>query len=119
VPAGTNALQYLTQINETAEFGRLFMSRAGVLTFQERIGTTLSAPVAAFHDDGTNFPYDGVGISFEADAVVNRAVVTGLDGKPQPLPMQGLLPHISFRPQASQTACYMSKQALTMQPTIC
>jgi hypothetical protein len=80
VPAGTNALQYLTQINETAEFGRLFMSRAGVLTFQERIGTTLSAPVAAFHDDGTNFPYDGVGISFEADAVVNRAVVTGLDG---------------------------------------
>jgi hypothetical protein len=52
-----------------------------VLTFQERIGTTLSAPVAAFHDDGTNFPYDGVGISFEADAVVNRAVVTGLDGK--------------------------------------
>jgi hypothetical protein len=81
VPAGTNALQYLTQINETAEFGRLFMSRAGVLTFQDRIGTTLSAPVAEFHDDGTNFPYDGVGISFEADAVVNRAVVTGLDGK--------------------------------------
>jgi hypothetical protein len=80
VPAGTNALQYLTQINETAEFGRLFMSSAGVLTFQERIGTTLSAPVAAFHDDGTNFPYDGVGISFEADSVVNRAVVTGLDG---------------------------------------
>jgi hypothetical protein len=57
------------------------MSRAGVLTFQNRIGTTLSAPVAEFHDDGTNFPYDGVGISFEADAVVNRAVVTGLDGK--------------------------------------
>ena len=57
------------------------MSREGMLTFQERIGTTLSAPVAAFHDDGTDFPYDGVGISFEADAVVNRAVVTGLDGK--------------------------------------
>jgi hypothetical protein len=75
VPAGTNALQYLTQINETAEFGRLFMSREGMLTFQNRIGTTLSAPVAEFHDDGTNFPYDGVGISFEADAVVNRAVV--------------------------------------------
>jgi len=81
VPAGTNVLQYLTQINETAEFGRLFMSRAGVLTFESRVGTTSSAPVAAFHDDGTNFPYDGVGISFEADAVVNRAVVTGLDGK--------------------------------------
>jgi hypothetical protein len=80
VPEGTNVLQYLTQINQTAEFGRLFMSRAGVLTFQNRIGNTLSAPVAAFHDDGTNFKYDGVGISFEADSVVNRAVVSGLSG---------------------------------------
>ncbi len=59
VPAGTNALQYLTQINETAEFGRLFMSRSGVLTFQDRIGQTLSAPVADFHDDGTGYKYDG------------------------------------------------------------
>ena len=81
VPAGTNVLQYITQINETAEFGRVFMSRSGVLTFQDRIGNTLSAPLANFHDDGTNFKYDGVGISFEADAVINRSVVTALDGK--------------------------------------
>jgi hypothetical protein len=80
VSAGTNVLQYITQINETAEFGRLFMSRSGVLTFQNRIGNTLSAPVADFHDDGTEYKYDGVGISFEADSVINRAVVTGLDG---------------------------------------
>lgn len=80
VPAGTNVLQYIAQINDTAEFGRLFMSRDGVLTFQNRIGNTISASVADFHDDGTNYKYRGVGISFEADAVVNRAVVTGLDG---------------------------------------
>jgi hypothetical protein len=80
VPAGTNVLQYIAQINDTAEFGRLFMSRAGVLTFQDRIGNTISASVADFHDDGTNYKYNGVGISFESDAVVNRAVVTGLDG---------------------------------------
>ena len=80
VPAGTNVLQYITQINDTAEFGRLFMSRDGVLTFQDRIGNTLSASVADFHDDGTNYAYNGVGISFEADAVVNRVVVTGLNG---------------------------------------
>ena len=80
VPAGTNVLQYITQINETAEFGRVFMSRAGVFTFQDRIGNTLSAPVADFHDDGTEYKYDGVGISFEADSVINRAVVTGLNG---------------------------------------
>jgi len=81
VPAGTNVLAYLSQINDTAEFGRLFMSRDGVLTFQNRIGNTLSAPVVSFHDDGTNTPYDTVGITFEADQVVNRAVVTALDDK--------------------------------------
>jgi hypothetical protein len=80
VPAGTNVLQYITQINETAEFGRVFMSRSGVFTFQNRIGSTLSASVADFHDDGTNYKYNGVGISFEADAVVNRSVVTALNG---------------------------------------
>jgi hypothetical protein len=81
VPAGTNVLAYLSQINDTAEFGRLFMSRTGVLTFQNRVGNTLSAPVVEFYDDGTNTPYDTVGITFEADQVVNRAVVTALDDK--------------------------------------
>ena len=80
VNAGTNALQYITQINETAEFGRVFMSRSGIMTFQNRVGNTISAPVADFHDDGTGIPYTGCGISFQADAVINRAVVTGLNG---------------------------------------
>ena len=80
VPAGTNALNYLNQINQTAEFGRLFMSRAGVLNFTPRVGTTLSASVADFHDDGTEIPYDGLGITFEADAVTNRVYIENLDG---------------------------------------
>ena len=80
VAAGTNVLSYVSQINDTAEFGRVFMSREGVFTFQNRIGNTLSASVADFHDDGTNIPYNGLGISFEADAVINRSVVTGLNG---------------------------------------
>jgi hypothetical protein len=74
VDAGTNTLNYCNQIN-LAEQGRLFMARAGDLTFEPRIGNTLSAPAASFHDDGTNIPYDGVGITFEADQVVNRAAV--------------------------------------------
>jgi hypothetical protein len=80
VAAGTNVLTYVSQVNDTAEFGRVFMSREGVFTFQNRIGNTLSASVADFHDDGTNIPYNGLGISFEADAVINRSVVTGLNG---------------------------------------
>lgn len=78
VPAGTNVLNYLSQINQTAEFGRLFMSRAGVLTFTPRVGTTLSGSVADFHDAGTQIPYDNLGITFEADSVTNRALVQNL-----------------------------------------
>jgi hypothetical protein len=78
VPAGTNVLSYLTQINQTAEFGRLFVSRAGVLTFTPRTGTTLSGSVADFHDDGTEIPYVGLGITFEADQVTNRVLIENL-----------------------------------------
>jgi len=74
VPQGTNVLGYLSDVNE-AEQGRLFMSRDGDLTFDARLGTTLTPAVADFHDDGTNIPYNGVGITFEADQVTNRAVV--------------------------------------------
>ena len=83
VPAGTNVLNYLTQINDTAEFGRLFMSRSGILTFQNRLGNTLAGSSADFHDDGApgTLKFTGVGISFEADQVINRAVVTALDDK--------------------------------------
>ena len=71
---GTNVLGYCSKINE-AEQGRLFMSRDGDLTFQPRIGTTLDPAIADFHDNGTNIPYNGLGITFEADQVTNRAVV--------------------------------------------
>ena len=71
---GENVLGYCSKINE-AEQGRLFMSRDGDLTFQPRIGTTLDPAIADFHDNGTNIPYNGLGISFESDQVVNRAVV--------------------------------------------
>ena len=80
VAAGTNTLGYITQINQ-AEQGRVFMSRAGVLTFQPRIGSTLSGPVIQFSDDGTGTHYDEVEIEFDADGVVNRAYVQALDGK--------------------------------------
>jgi hypothetical protein len=78
VPAGTNVLGYLLQINQTAEFGRFFVSRDGVLTFTPRVGTTLTAPAIDFMDDGTGVPYDGLGITFEADAVINRVYIENL-----------------------------------------
>jgi len=80
VQAGTNTMQYLNAINQ-AEQGRLFMSRDGELTFQPRVGATLSGSVLTFADDGTATPYDEVQIEFDADGVVNRAYVEALDGK--------------------------------------
>jgi hypothetical protein len=80
VPAGTNVLGYLLQINQTAEFGRFFVARDGVLTFTPRVGTTLSAPAVSFVDNGVGVPYDGLGITFEADAVINRVYIENLDG---------------------------------------
>lgn len=75
VPNGTSVAAYMAKINESVQ-GRIFVARDGTFTFQDRIGTTLSAPIATFHDDGTNIPFDAVGISFEANEVVNRASVT-------------------------------------------
>ena len=80
VQAGTNTMQYLNAINQ-AEQGRLFMSRDGELTFQPRVGATLSGSVLTFADDGTATPYDEVQIEFDADGVINRAYVEALDGK--------------------------------------
>jgi hypothetical protein len=75
VPNGTSVAAYMAKINESVQ-GRIFIARDGTFTFQDRIGDTLSASSADFHDDGTNIPYDNVGISFEANQVINRASVT-------------------------------------------
>jgi len=75
VDAGTNVLEYCSRIQQ-AEQGRLYMSRDGDITFDARLGNTLSGSVADFHDDGTNYKFNGLGITFESDQVINRASVT-------------------------------------------
>jgi hypothetical protein len=77
VPEGTNVKAYIDQIQQ-AEQGRIFLSRTGDLTSQPRIGNTLSGSVADFHDDGTNIPYNSLGIIFNADLIVNRASIQHL-----------------------------------------
>ena len=74
---GTNVKAYIDQI-QAAEQGRIFMSRAGVLNSDPRIGNTLSGSVADFHDDGTQIPYNNLAITYNADQIVNRASVQHL-----------------------------------------
>jgi hypothetical protein len=75
VAQGTSVATYANDIN-LAEQGRVFISRDGVFTTQNRLGNTLSGSVADFHDDGTQIPYNNVDISFQADQVKNYAAVT-------------------------------------------
>ena len=77
VAEGTNVKAYIDQI-QAAEQGRIFMSRTGDITSQPRIGNTLSGSVADFHDDGTNIPYNSLGIIYNADLIVNRASIQHL-----------------------------------------
>jgi hypothetical protein len=77
IAEGTNVKAYIDQI-QAAEQGRIFMSRTGDITSQPRIGNTLSGSVADFHDDGTNIPYNSLGIIFNADLIVNRASIQHL-----------------------------------------
>jgi len=71
----TNASGYVQQIVD-AEQGRLFMSRAGELTYQPRIGTTLAAVSAKFSDAGSDIPFNDITIEFDQNNVVNKASVT-------------------------------------------
>ena len=77
VAEGTNVKAYIDQIQQ-AEQGRIFMSRTGDITSQPRVGNTLSGSVADFHDDGTNIPYNSLGIIYNADLIVNRASIQHL-----------------------------------------
>jgi hypothetical protein len=98
---GQNVLDYLRLVNE-AEQGRLFIDREGVLVFENRIGATLSAPVADFHDDGTNYPYRGVDISFGADKVVNLVYVQTINNK-----------NATAQNTASQSEYFVQSRAIT------
>jgi len=75
IAANTNAAAYCQMIVD-GEQGRLFMSRAGELTYQPRIGTTLAAVSATFSDAGSDIPFNDITIEFDQNNVVNKASVT-------------------------------------------
>jgi len=72
---GTNVKSYFEQITQTAERGRIFIDREGVLVSQDRIGNTLSAPVRRV--------FRQLGITFKAEDLVNRVAVTPAGGTQQ------------------------------------
>ena len=83
ISEGTNVKAYFDDITYTAERGRIYVDREGTLVSEDRIGTTLSAPVVTFSDLGTDTPYRQLGITFAAEDIVNRVAVTPLGGTQQ------------------------------------
>lgn len=80
ISEGTSVTQYLRAISDDAEAGRVYVSRDGDLTFDARLGNTLSGPSVTFKDDGTETAYSGLSIDFSTDQVINRATVERVGG---------------------------------------
>ena len=84
IAEGTNVKAYFDEITYSAERGRIFVDREGVLVSQNRIGVVLSNPVAVFSDTNpADIPYRALGITFAAEDIVNRVAVTPAGGTQQ------------------------------------
>ena len=83
IQQGTNVKAYFDQITSTAERGRIFVDREGVLVSQNRIGFVVGPPEIEFGDDGTLAPFRDLSIAFRAEDIINRAEVTRLGGATQ------------------------------------
>jgi len=73
ISAGTNALDYLQQI-EATELGSLFIAKNGNLRFKERNSSLNFNTV--FADDGTGIVFSGIGNVFGTELLYNRIVIT-------------------------------------------
>lgn len=85
ISEGTNVKAYFDAITYTAERGRIFIDREGVLVSQDRIGNTLSAATVDFTDTGnpTGAGYRSLGITFKVEDLLNRVAVSPAGGSQQ------------------------------------
>ena len=83
VTEGTSVTTYLRAISDDAEGGRIFVSRTGSLTFDSRLGNTLSSPTVTFSDTGSDTKYASLFVDFSTDQVINRATVERSGGTAQ------------------------------------
>jgi hypothetical protein len=83
IAEGTNVKAYFDFITYSAERGRIFIDRDGVLVSQDRIGAVKGAPDLYFKDDGTGAKFNDLEISFQAEDIVNRVAITPAGGSQQ------------------------------------
>ena len=83
IAEGTNVKQYLDFITYSAERGRIFIDREGVFVSQDRIGQVFGPPEVQFSDNGSGTKYRQIGISFQAENIINRVAITPAGGSQQ------------------------------------
>lgn len=83
IAEGTNVKAYFDQITYSAERGRIFVDREGVLVSQDRIGFVFGPPVIEYKDDGTGAKYRDLKIKFGAEDIINRVAITPAGGTQQ------------------------------------
>ena len=66
-----NAVQYLQKVTNS-EQGYLYVSRSGVMTFENRYGPITSASTVTFSDDGSDVPYQQIGRNLVSAELFNR-----------------------------------------------
>lgn len=71
---GSNVLNYL-QLVVKSDLGRLFASRAGVLTYRDRLSVAGNVPVLTFADDGSGYEFNGVQKRSAAELLYTRVGV--------------------------------------------
>ena len=78
VAPDTSALSYL-QLIEQSEFGRLFVSKTGKLTFRDFDGVAArSSDLVVFADDNSGIDYSGVAVTYGSELLYNQAVVSSV-----------------------------------------
>lgn len=76
-PEPVNALAYLQAV-ERDEFGALFISKDGLLTFRQRTDLQTSTN-RVFADDGSGLPFSGIAIQYGTEQLRNRVQVARIN----------------------------------------
>tara|TARA_R110002020_G_scaffold49251_3_gene140293 strand:+ start:65 stop:802 length:738 start_codon:yes stop_codon:yes gene_type:complete len=66
-----NAVQYLQKVTQS-EQGYLYVSRSGVMTFENRFGPLAAGSSVTFSDDGSDVPYQQIGRNLVSAELFNR-----------------------------------------------
>lgn len=83
IAEGTNVKSYFDFITYSAERGRIFIDRDGVLVSQNRIGNVFGPAEVDFSDTGAGTDYRALDISFQAENIINRVAITPAGGTQQ------------------------------------